>query len=543
MGGAISSTRAVTIGDGSAWTFINGAWHDGPDAALVLPDELVREDGPAIQGHHYAFSPLRMGDDLRARFQVRLSSHADAGIILRAHDPTRFWLLHFPECGQANRAQHFWAALSRMDESGYVRIAKMDMVRRVASTNNLWHDVDLRVAGTTVRVEIDGRGVFEASDPAFRGPGRVGFYRFGRAEIRGATLEGTVADTGPWDDRPRPARTWFHPCPDTDYGRWQRPAQLVRAANGDVILNYTVQERPYDGSSTPLIARSTDGGRTWSKPQLVAGLKTGEWDDWGIVHCFPDGVVRLLVPGPDSLRIAASPDHGRTFLPPEPATIAPAPAGLSRIHPGPLVNLADGSVLMFGYGGHTSTIPGAPIQMWGSHHCQAFAARSTDGGRTWSPWVSIDGTEGNPGEHAGGNLDLTEVCGAQVADGRIVALARPIYSPWMWETWSGDGGATWTPCMRGPFPGYATSNMLHTAAGAILVAHRLPGCTIHASRDDGRTWDAGTMIDSAIWVMGGMVELEPDVVLYVYWDSFESLMRAQLIRVTPSGLEPVSREG
>ena len=38
--------------------------------------------------------------------------------------------------------------------------------------------------------------------------------------------------------------------------------------------------------------------------------------------------------------------------------------------------------------------------------------------------------------------------------------------------------------------------------------------------------------------MGAMVEVEPDVVLYVYWDSYESRMRAQRIRVTPAGLEP-----
>ena len=70
----------------------------------------------------------------------------------------------------------------------------------------------------------------------------------------------------------------------------------------------------------------------------------------------------------------------------------------------------------------------------------------------------------------------------------------------------------------------------------------MPGCTVHLSWDDGVTWDQGTMIDSAIWVMGGMVELEPDVALYVYHDSFESLMRSQRIRVTSDGIEPI-REG
>jgi len=42
-------------------------------------------------------------------------------------------------------------------------------------------------------------------------------------------------------------------------------------------------------------------------------------------------------------------------------------------------------------------------------------------------------------------------------------------------------------------------------------------------------------------VMGGMVEVEPDVVLYVYFDSHESLMRAQFIRVTREGLVPLRR--
>jgi len=79
------------------------------------------------------------------------------------------------------------------------------------------------------------------------------------------------------------------------------------------------------------------------------------------------------------------------------------------------------------------------------------------------------------------------------------------------------------------------------ALGVLLVAHRLPGCTIHASHDDGVSWDTGTQIDSAIWVMGSMIEVEPDRVLYVYWDSFESSMRAQFIRVTPRGIVPEAR--
>lgn len=529
------------FGDGGGWTFINGAWCDGPENALTVPDELLRRDGPGIQGHHYAFLQDKAYDDLHACFQFRLSPHSDAGLVLRASDPSHFYVLHFPNCGQASRAQHFWGALSRMEESGYLRIAKLELVRRVPSTNGLWIDADVYLIGDRLVARIGGTGVFEASDVTFRGPGRIGVYTFGKAEIRHLSVEGVERPSAPWKDQPQPPTNWFHPCPDTEYGQWQRPGQLVRTPGGELLLNYTVQEHPYRGAVTPLMTRSTDHGRTWSKPQPVVGLKAGAWEGWGVLHVFPDGGLRMLLPDEDGFRLAASPDDGRTWWPPEPVAVAPPPPGVPRLHLGPqaFLNLADGSVVMFGYGGHDSTLPAAAIFTWGSHHCQAFACRSTDSGKTWSVWVNVDGTRDSAGHLVDGSFDLTEVCGVQTGDGRILALIRPIYSPWMWETWSSDGGATWTPCVRGPFPGYATANMVRTSSGALLVSHRLPGCTIHTSPDDGRTWDPGTLMDSAVWVMGSMLEVEPDVVLYVYWDSFESLMRAQFIRVTPGGLMPV----
>ncbi len=127
-----------------------------------------------------------------------------------------------------------------------------------------------------------------------------------------------------------------------------------------------------------------------------------------------------------------------------------------------------------------------------------------------------------------------------MSDGSILAIIRPECSPCMWETWSRDGGATLGPCVRGPFPGYATPNMVRTSSGAVLVAHRLPTMSIHCSLDEGHTWDQGTMIDNAIWCMGAMCEVEPDLVLYCYMDTFERLMRAQFLRVTPAGLEPAT---
>src|SRR3989304_4900896 len=97
--------------------------------------------------------------------------HSDAGIILRARDESDFYLLHFPNCGQASRAQHFWAAFSRMDHKGYRKVLKLDLVRRVPSTSGLWLRCEITLKGRKIPARIDGRGNFEAEGRTYAGPG------------------------------------------------------------------------------------------------------------------------------------------------------------------------------------------------------------------------------------------------------------------------------------------------------------------------------------------------------------------------------------
>ena len=87
--------------------------------------------------------------------------------------------------------------------------------------------------------------------------------------------------------------------------------------------------------------------------------------------------------------------------------------------------------------------------------------------------------------------------------------------------------------MRSPPPALATSS------GVLLVSGRMPGLGLYVSRDSGMTWQAYRVDTAGLWAMGTMYEVEPDLVLYVYMDTYEGYMRGQYIRITPSSIEPV----
>jgi len=542
----MSDAGTLHIGDGADWHFVNGDWVDGEDGLLSVPEEIIRSEGYNMQGFHWAFHRKLCYQDCTVRFEVSLEPHTDAGIILRARDESHFYLLHFPNCGQACRAQHFWVALSKMDDSGYLKCVKMEMVRRVPSTTKLWLPAEVTFVGRRILVRVGDYGYFEAEDDTYPGPGHLGVYlvfRAGVAQIRNLVVEGAPGSVSPWREDVRQPTNWFHPLPTAE-SVWQQPVDLKRFPDGGLLLLYNLQlEKRADeeAQAAPHLVRSADGGRTWSDPEpfpLVDSEKS--WTP-PRMHLTPAGRLIAMFKAEPGWLASESPDRGHTWSEPVPTNL---PTSRPHLHgfgvsPQGFLNLDDGSMLLLMLGGHELKDPSHNIWTWGSAHCQAFSCRSEDDGRTWSEPVNMDtpgfDAEGNQYE---GNLDLTEPSAVQLANGRIMAFIRPIYSPWMWETWSDDGGVTWGPCVRGPFPGYAAPNMVRTASGALLIAHRLPWLTVHCSLDGGRTWQ-GTIIDNGGWSMGSMCEVEPDVVLHCYWDAYESLMRVQLIQVTPSGIEPV----
>lgn len=540
MKGTNTSTR-LHIGDGADWHFVNGPWRDGSDHGLVVPEETLFRDGDAMQGVHYAFHRRLCYRDCTVRFQFCLQPHTDVGVVFRAQDESHFQLVHFPSCGQACRAQNFWAAVSGMDDSGYLRVEKRELLRRVPSTIGKSLRASIRLTGSTVQVRLGDYGSFEAQISGTSQPGHIGVFLYGPAQIRDIEIDGEPASTPVWQDQLRQSKNWFHPVP-APRGTWQQPQDFKRLSNGELLLLFNSrsdQNQSETARSIPYLARSDDGGRSWSgsSPLTFAG-ETNTW--FGArFHVTPKGRLIALLPDKPGGTIRDSNDGGVTWSAPTKTNL---PLDRLSLAPHAFLNLSDGAMLAFPYGRF-----GAPISenvwTWGSVHCQAFCCRSEDDGRTWSSPVNIDTPliDGK-GQKVEGNLDLTEVSAVELVSGRVMAFVRPISSPWMWETWSDDGGRTWGACVRGPFPGYASPNMVRTRRGAILIAVREPELTVFCSHDEGVTWDQGTIIDTGIWAMGSLLEVEPDLVLYVYWDSFQGLMRAQFLRVVNRMVTPVRIE-
>jgi hypothetical protein len=161
--------------------------------------------------------------------------------------------------------------------------------------------------------------------------------------------------------------------------------------------------------------------------------------------------------------------------------------------------------------------------------------RSTDSGETWSDPININGPP-HDGHWMLKGLP-SEISAVQTQDGSILTLVRPFRSLFMWESWSTNGGATWTPQTRGPFPMYACSRaIVCTESGAILLGGRFPGLAVQLSRDGGMSWTC-YRIDTCAWANGAMIEVEPDIVAFLYGGKGE--LRGQLLKVTSEELVPL----
>jgi len=521
----------LTIGDGSGWHFTAEGWGEDEAGTIHPPDQRNLHSRAFCVGAGYK--------DLVAEFEFngnyRETGTGDAGLVFRAKDVNHFYLVHFPWGGQQLRAKHFWAAVAKVDGDGYIRNIKAEWVPGLPSETDRWYTVRVEATGPQIRVWVDGRHALDVTDDAFDS-GCVGLAGYGWYFFRNVRIAGVAVPPPAWDPALQIPVHHF----TVGLSSQNMPSGCV-APNGDVLLAAGNQ-----------LVRSKDKGRTWQTPETLPDT-LGEVTDYGsTMFCSSEGRLAVMVfrtqaalekPVPEIL-IAESADNGVTWSDPAPAEVAPEwPALPKSLTPyGPMTENADGVWLRFLLGGaREDNDTFTDVRTWGSIHCKAYVIRSADGGKSWSAPIELDRPSWCNAARGTipGSLDFTEPAGVVIGD-TVTVLIRPVYSPYMWQCWSYDGGATWDAAVRATFPGYAQS-MARTASGAILCAHRYPLYSANVSYDDGLHWDAGTVIDYPAWAMGCMIEVEPDVVLATYMNAERSMpLLAQLIRVTPDGIKPGS---
>lgn len=200
--------------------------------------------------------------------------------------------------------------------------------------------------------------------------------------------------------------------------------------------------------------RSDDGGRTWDGPHTVQGpdsfndkativadpVKPGQvYAIW--TRFQPLNSVCLCA----HLAIARSTDGGRTWLGPR---VVDRPGDRFTNGAAQLDVLPDGTLVAL----YSRLTVANTIHLSGDHEASIYAARSTDGGRTWSRHHVVDYTSGEPGGHDP-DSDHTIMAGeffieqAAGPDGELYAVWHHTSSISQGEVFlarSTDGGVTWT---------------------------------------------------------------------------------------------------
>ena len=509
--------------DKQHWTFVEGPWQEDEHGVITAPPELGDENLAIYTEHAFG--------DFEAEYEFRWDERfTDAGFVLRGRDAQHFYVTQLPCCGQQYRAEHFWAAISKADGTGFLQVLKMELMHGVSSATGAWHHARIKAAGNQFQLWVDGRPLSVVVDDTFAEPGYVGLYTQNglgegeRSSFRNVRITGQPAQAPPWDAGPQPPH--HYAVIDTVHGSGCR--QIARAANGDLIV----------GSGDNL-HRSSDNGRTWSSQPAPPYLTLVQIDaDGNLINFSADHEAFKLYR-------AVSTDHGHTWSDRQEVhqvTFGPE-RPFHELVPATMIRLHDGGLLWFFWARtkHERTIlDGRAFNHGPVPYFINICLRSDDDGVTWSDWVDIDGPPHDDFHWLYHKDHLSEISATQTRDDSVIALTRPNTSPFMWETWSHDGGRTWTPQARGPFAMYACGHaMCTTTSGYLLIGGRFPAISVQVSRDDGMTWQC-YQIDTGTWANGAMIEVEPDVVLFVYGGKNQpQQLRRLLLRVTADNLEPI----
>ena len=494
--------------------------------------------------------------DVTVECEYQQDSHCgNVGIVLGAQDSGHYYYAYVPVWGQLWRARAFYAAIGLTDGSGYIRNLAMQLMPNVPCHSNMWRTLKVERRGDKMQMWVNGVKGLCVRDSRY-GAGRVGLAGFSNFLVNNLKIEGRPVERAAWTEGDLRGQPWSHIEPDLSLGDFQGPGQLVRL-DDEILLPMIVGRdsschKLDEANSVHYLYTSGDGGRTWTR---YAGPLARKAVADGVRFVAQPGVIRSIAfdEGRRQFTLRDSRDRALTWGEPVQGRLMGdwerdlfregcwnQLSGLTQLNNGSLL-----VVVVHGYSGLYDAIPNHGHGTWGTEVAQPYCTLSHDAGLSWSEPVPMDNAASRLGttpDSPGGGFSETAV--AELPDGKIVALARPFRSPFMWQTESDDGGRTWRLACYGPFSGAGGPQMVATRSGYLAIVKRGPGVGLHCSYDGGLNWDQGTMIDFSESFNGSVIEVEPDVLLVVYPQSMDeirpSYARTQLIRITPDGPVPLS---
>jgi hypothetical protein len=263
------------------------------------------------------------------------------------------------------------------------------------------------------------------------------------------------------------------------------------------------------------LSRSTDLGDTWSTPVLILDDATVDQRD-PYLRRLATGRLALTyfksVGAAITSAIRYSDDNGATWS----AEVALPFTFTAWAAASGVVELADGTLVAFGYGKETA-----------GTYTSTRSLRSTDGGATWTG-------EAVMGVHA--SRDYNEV-NVTVVGGTLVALIRSDdgdgggTDPGIYRTTSVDGGVTWAaPTLV--IAGWGRPGLVRLSSGALVATYRSFGAgfarhhMVVTSWDNGVTWSAASFLHYDALVMQSvyvqLVEVARGLVGIVYADEYST---------------------
>ena len=531
---------------------------------LVDPDEV--HPPPTGSELHKAFrTDLTLSNEtLECEYQLA-SDNGHMGLAFAAQDSEHYYWAYIPHWGQLWRARAFYAAIAIAEGTGHIRHLAMQLMPNVPCYLNVWRSLRVERRDNHIQMWVNGVKGPSVVDDTY-GSGRVGVSGFNHAQLRNLKIDGKSVDGPAWVQSGSRKRNFYEPFSIDRPFKFQQPGGILKLSNGHMLIPLYVNQSnsPY-GPEPELVHlhwfRSADAGRTWTNYAQPEGHNRP------LGNCFEvePGLIRwvhLHHPPAGSTAQQDTFTKGNGFYYRDSNDLCQTYNNWQlgqqlgdwsemyrdgcHVNMGYLLRLRDGTLLL----NMNRELP-SPINL--AHRGQgtwpinrdprmhSYCSRSTDGGTTWSQPAPMDHAALNmgmaPDDHV---ADFTETPMAELPSGRIIAMSRPFSAPYMWQTYSDDGGRSWRQACYAPFSGAGGPQMVVTHSGYLVLVARSSGMGVHISTDEGLNWTAGGMIDSPSFYNSSAIEVEPDVILVSYpvIETVPGYTRMQRIRIMPDRTVP-----